>query len=139
MRRKLNKAKVQEIRNILKTQILEQKEVKKKELAEKTKFDRMVAKSVIDDKRENDRIKLARQRKINDEKALRDEQLFLEHKKKAMYAQEKRNYEGTLVEKLQKEIKEEKDNAVQKRLKELRECRQLITENELAKAEVLKK
>jgi len=44
-----------------------------------------------------------------------------------------------IVKKLQKEIQEEKDNAIQKRLKELSECRQLISENELAKGERMKK
>lgn len=131
--------KIQEIRNTLKEQVIQRKEVQKRELEEKEHFDKMVAKTVNNDIREGDRIRLERQRKIDEERNLRDEQLYLEHRKKAMYAEEKRNYENSLVEKLQKEIKEEKDNAVNKRKKELTECRKLITENEVAKAEVVKK
>jgi hypothetical protein len=136
---KMKRDKIQEIRDTLKNQISEQKEYKKKDLEEKFKFDKMVEKTVQNDKREKDRIRLARQRKITDEKNLRDEQLFLEHKKKAMFADEKRAYESSLVSKLQKEIKEEKQTAIQKRLNELTECRKMITENEQAKAGVLEK
>lgn len=50
-----------------------------------------------------------------------------------------RIYEHSLVTKLQKEIKEEKDNAIKKRMKELTECRQLIKDNELAKAKVIER
>jgi hypothetical protein len=113
--------KIQETRNTLKDQITQKKEVKKRELEEKEKYDVIIANSVNNDKREGDWIKLKRQRKIDQERSLRDEQLFLEHKKKAMYADNKINYEHSLVEKLQKEIKEEKDNAVKKRKKELTE------------------
>ena len=133
------KDKIQEIRDTLKEQIIERNKVKKRELEEKQHYDKIVATSVKKDKRETDLIRMERQRKINQERALRDEQLFLEHKRKAMFAEEKRNYEGALVAKLQKEIKEEKDNAVQKRLKELTECRKLIKENELAKATMAEK
>lgn len=137
--KKTKKNKIQEIRDTLKEQIIERKKVKKRELEEKEHFDKIVANSVIKDKRETDLIRMERQRKINKERELRDEQLFLEHKKKAMYAEEKRNYEGELVAKLQKEIKEEKDNAIKKRMKELTECRKLIQENELAKATMVAK
>lgn len=97
--------KIKDIRETLRTQILEQKAVKQRELQEKQKFDTMVAKTVQDDKRTNERIKLERQRKIDEEKALRDEQLYLEHRKKEMFREEKRDYESGLVAKLQKEIK----------------------------------
>jgi hypothetical protein len=43
-----------------------------------------------------------------------------------MFLEEKKSYEESLVNKLQKEIQEEKDAAVEKRLTELKECRKLI-------------
>ena len=43
------------------------------------------------------------------------------------------------MRKLQKEIQEEKDDAVKKKINELTEWRKLITENELAKEERVKK
>ena len=52
-------------------------------------FDLIVQNSVEKDKRENERIRLERQRKTIREKELRDEQLFLEHKKKEMFKEEK--------------------------------------------------
>lgn len=60
-----------------------------KELEEKKQFDRIIQSSVEKDKRENERIRLERQRKTIREKELRDEQLILEHKKKEMYNEEK--------------------------------------------------
>jgi hypothetical protein len=137
--RKEKTKKIEDIRSTLKYQVIERKKVKDKEMQEKVKFDKIVEKTVIDDKRENERIRMEKLKKVNREKELRDEQLTFKLKNNQMEKHRVKNDESLLVEKLQIEIKEEKDNAIQKRLKELTECRKMITENEQAKAEVLKK
>ena len=92
-----NRKKITDIQNTLKSQIIEKNKFRKIEQDEKKKFDLIVKTSVENDKRENERIRLERQRKTIREKELRDEQLYLEHKKKAMYMEEKKNYEVSLV------------------------------------------
>jgi len=82
--RKQKRQKIEDIRNTLKTQVQERKKVKTKELEEKVKFDKIVETSVINDLRINDRIKLERQRKINREKELRDEQLYFKQQKESI-------------------------------------------------------
>lgn len=78
------KRKIEQIRSTLKSQVNERKKVKQQELEEKIKFDKLVEKTVIDDKRENDRIKLEMKKKIIREKELRDEQLYFKQRKDQM-------------------------------------------------------
>ena len=78
------KRKIEQIRSTLKSQVNERKKVKQQELEEKIKFDKLVEKTVMDDKRENDRIKLEMKKKIIREKELRDEQLYFKQRKDQM-------------------------------------------------------
>ena len=78
------KLKIEQIRSTLKSQVNERKKVKQQELEEKIKFDKLVEKTVMDDKRENDRIKLEMKKKIIREKELRDEQLYFKQRKDQM-------------------------------------------------------
>jgi hypothetical protein len=127
-----------DFKTMLNTQMIEQKVQKRQLVEEKIKAHKDISIAVIDDQRVKDRIIFQTKKRIVNEKASRDQQISLKQKQKVMETQEQRMGEKLLIDKLHKELEEEKQKKLNKRKRELLEARKVIQDNELAKIERIK-
>lgn len=111
---------------MLNAQILEQKEYKRKAREERIQLQKDIKKAILEDEREKERIKLENRQKVLQEKANRDMQISLKLKAKEMEIKELKLAEERQLQKLQKEIKEEKKQNYERKKKEMDECKKVI-------------
>jgi len=111
---------------MLNAQMMEQKEYQKKAREERIKLQKDIQKAVIEDEREQERIKLENRKRVLKEKANRDMQISLKLRAKQMEIKEQKTIEDRMLQQLQKEIADEKKQNLEKKRKEMEDCKKVI-------------
>jgi len=106
--------------------MMEQKEYQKKAREERIKLQKDIQKAVIEDEREQERIKLENRKRVLKEKANRDMQISLKLRAKQMEIKEQKTIEDRMLQQLQKEIADEKKQNLEKKRKEMEDCKKVI-------------
>ncbi|CAI2385277.1 unnamed protein product [Moneuplotes crassus] len=131
--------KISNMKAMLNAQMQEQRKNKKKAEKERLLLQNEIRLKAEQDEREKERILLEARQKVRTEKANRDLQITLKLKAKEMEIKEKKKFEEMMLKKLHQEIEDEKQQKIQRRKKEMDDCKRVIESIQKSELEKLER
>ncbi|CDW77094.1 UNKNOWN [Stylonychia lemnae] len=122
-----------EIKAVLDHQLKERQNVLKKQQSDQKEFESNLLKKIKLEELEEKRQQIEKRQQVIQEKQKRDLMLKQAQDQKLQTFKQERNQESEYLDKLKIELDQEKEQQVQKRLKEMKDAQKIIKENEIIK------